>query len=444
MHEVQALTGLPWIIITVIKVVVIFFGLMIVVAMLTLMERKVSGFIQDRVGPNRVGPFGLLQPFADGLKNILKEETYPAHASRVFFVMAPMMAIGPAMITFAVIPFAAPLPTPWGLVDMIVADLPIGILYILAIVSLGIYGIVMAGWSSNNKYAFLGGMRAGAQMVSYEVALGLSLIPVFMLAGNVTLTQIVWTQQQEIGLWLALPLSLSFILFVISAFAETNRLPFDVAEAESELVSGYHTEYSSMKFSMFFIAEYANMVTASALMATLFLGGWDIPFWTGDDMRVIGPGVVMGAAPAWWKTLLTFMSFALKTLFFIFLFMWVRWTVPRFRYDQIMHLGWKVMLPTALAYVTLMGFAILVLDSLGVAYGFVFGLALTGVSLLATAAFLVVLDRDRVIGGTAPARPDGAAHRRARLPRGVTVYSGGESADADATDLTDEQEAGWR
>ncbi|HSJ08199.1 MAG TPA: NADH-quinone oxidoreductase subunit NuoH [Longimicrobiales bacterium] len=444
MHEVQALTGLPWIIITVIKVVVIFFGLMIVVAMLTLMERKVSGFIQDRIGPNRVGPFGLLQPFADGLKNILKEETYPARASRVFFVMAPMMSIGPAMITFAVIPFAAPLPTPWGLVDMIVADLPIGILYILAIVSLGIYGIVMAGWSSNNKYAFLGGMRAGAQMVSYEVALGLSLIPVFMLAGNVTLTQIVWTQQQELGLWLALPLSLSFILFVISAFAETNRLPFDVAEAESELVSGYHTEYSSMKFSMFFIAEYANMVTASALMATLFLGGWDIPFWTGDDMRVVGPGVVMGAAPAWWKTLLTFLSFALKTLFFIFLFMWVRWTVPRFRYDQIMHLGWKVMLPTALAYVTLMGFSILLLDSLGLTFGFVYGLALTGVSILATAAFLMVLDRDRVIGGTAPARPDGAARRRARLPQGVTVYPDGESADVDTDVVTDEQEAGWR
>jgi NADH-quinone oxidoreductase subunit H len=441
MHEVQALTGLPWIIVTVIKVVVIFFGVMIVVAMLTLMERKVSAFIQDRIGPNRVGPFGLLQPFADGLKNFLKEETYPAAASRVFFVLAPMMAIGPAMITFAVIPFAAPLPTPWGLVDMIVADLPIGILYILAIVSLGIYGIVMAGWSSNNKYAFLGGLRAGAQMVSYEVALGLSLIPVFMLAGNVTLTQIVWTQQQELGLWLVLPLSLSFILFVISAFAETNRLPFDVAEAESELVSGYHTEYSSMKFSMFFIAEYANMVTASALMATLFLGGWDIPFWTGDDMRVVAPGVVMGAEPAWWKTLLTFMSFAVKTLFFIFLFMWVRWTVPRFRYDQIMHLGWKVMLPTALAYVTLMGAAILALDSFGIPFGFVYGLILTGVSVLSTAIFLLVLDRDRVIGGTAPARPGSSPRRRATALQGVTVYPDEtESSTADAAT----QETGWR
>jgi NADH-quinone oxidoreductase subunit H len=292
MHEVQALEGWAVIIVAAIKVLAVFTVTMVCVALMTLMERKISAFMQDRLGPNRVGPFGLMQPLADGIKNVLKEETYPARASRVFFILAPMMAIGPALITFAVIPFAAPLPTPWGLVDMIVADLPIGILYILAITSLGVYGIVMAGWASNNKYSFLGALRAGAQMVSYEVGLGLSLIPVFMLAGNVTLTQIVWSQQQEIGLWYAFPLGLAFLFFVISAFAETNRLPFDVAEAESELVTGYHTEYSSMKFSMFPIAEYANMLTASALMATLFLGGWDIPFWTGDDMRVIAPGVV--------------------------------------------------------------------------------------------------------------------------------------------------------
>jgi NADH-quinone oxidoreductase subunit H len=440
MHEVQALSGLPWIIITTIKVVVIFFGLMIVVAMLTLMERKVSAFIQDRVGPNRVGPWGLIQPFADGLKNFLKEETYPAQASRFFFVLAPMMAIGPALVTFAVIPFAAPLPTPWGLVDMIIADLPIGILYILAIVSLGIYGIVMAGWSSNNKYAFLGGLRAGAQMVSYEVALGLSLIPVFFLAGNVTLTQIVWTQQQELGWWFAFPLGLSFMLFVISAFAETNRLPFDVAEAESELVSGYHTEYSSMKFSMFFIAEYANMVTASALMATLFLGGWDIPFFTFDDMRVVAPGVVMGAEPAWWKTILTFLSFATKTFIFIFLFMWVRWTVPRFRYDQIMHLGWKVMLPVALAYVTFMAAAILVLDTIGIPYGWLYGLILTVINLVPTAIFLWLVDRDRVISGTARASDESLRRRpRRRVPTGATVHPeeyAGSSAEKEG--------AGWQ
>jgi NADH-quinone oxidoreductase subunit H len=405
MHDAGALTGWSWLIISTIKVIAVFTAIMVTVALLTLMERKISAFMQDRLGPNRVGPFGLLQPLADGIKNLLKEETFPSKAAHVFFILAPLLSIIPALVTFAVIPFAAPLPTPWGLVDMIIADIPIGILYILAFTSLGVYGIVMAGWASNNKYSFLGGLRAGAQLVSYEVGLGLSLIPVFMLAGNVTLTQIVWTQQQELGLWLAFPLGLAFLFFVISAFAETNRLPFDVAEAESELVTGYHTEYSSMKFSMFPIAEYANMLTASALMATLFLGGWDIPFWTGDDMRVVAPGVVEGAEPAWWKTVLTLLSFVVKTMFFVFLFMWVRWTVPRFRYDQIMHLGWKVLLPGALAYVTLMGASILTLDSLGVPFGFVYGLILTGINAAATIIFLVVIDRDRVIAGTPPVRP---------------------------------------
>lgn len=415
-HEIGALSSLGLLIASIAKILAVFTTVMIVVALLTLAERKVSAWIQDRLGPNRVGPGGLLQPAADGVKNLLKEETNPVAASRVFFVLAPMLSITPALITFAVIPFAAPLPTPWGLVDMIVADLPIGILYVLAITSLGIYGIVMAGWASNNKYSFLGGLRAGAQMVSYEVALGLSLVPVFMLAGNVTLTQIVWTQQEELGLWLALPLGLAFLLFVISAFAETNRLPFDVAEAESELVTGYHTEYSSMKFSMFFIAEYANVLTASALMATLFLGGWDIPFWNGDDMRVVAPGVVEGAAPAVWKTLLTLLAFALKTLFFVFVFIWVRWTVPRFRYDQIMHLGWKVMLPSALAYVTLMAVSILVLDTIGLEFGLVYGLILTGVNLVATLVFLFIVDRDRIIGGSAP-----AARVASALPGGITM-----------------------
>jgi len=434
MHEVGALSGAAWIILTLVKIIAVFTVILVVVALLTLMERKVSAFMQDRLGPNRVGPSGLLQPAADGLKNILKEETYPAQASRVFFVLAPMLSIGPALITFGVIPFAAPLPTPWGLLDMIIADLPIGILYILAFASLGVYGIVMAGWSSNNKYSFLGGLRAAAQLVSYEVSLGLSLIPVFFLAGNVTLTQIVWSQQQELGLWYALPLGLSFMMFVIASFAETNRLPFDVAEAESELVTGYHTEYSSMKFSMFFIAEYSNVLTASALMATLFLGGWDIPFWNGDDMRIIAPGVVEGAAPHWIKTLLTLGAFATKTFCFIFLFMWVRWTVPRFRYDQIMHLGWKVLLPVALAYVTIMAAAILVLDTLGVPFGLAYGLILTAVNLVPTVIFLMLLDRDRVIAGTAPLKrrpgplPQGITATR-RPPAGVTGESQGQEAE---------------
>jgi NADH-quinone oxidoreductase subunit H len=399
MHDLGALSSTAFLLSSSIKITIVFTVIMVTVAMLTLMERKVSAWMQDRYGPNRVGPSGLLQPIADGIKNILKEETLPREASRIYFFLAPAISIVPALITFAVVPFASPLPTPWGLVNMVLADLPIGILYVLALTSLGVYGIVMAGWSSNNKYAFLGGLRASAQMVSYEVALGLSLIPVFMLAGNVTLTEIIW-KQQEMHLWYALPLGLAFFLFVVASFAETNRLPFDLAEAESELVTGYHTEYSSMKFSMFFIAEYSNLLTSSALMATIFLGGWDIPGWQGDNMHIVGDGIVRGALPAWWKTMLTLGAFATKTLFFIFLFMWVRWTVPRFRYDQVMHLGWKVMLPTALAFITVTGTAILLLDRAGVRYGFLYGVVLTAVNLVCLGTFMFILDRDRVMSGS--------------------------------------------
>jgi NADH-quinone oxidoreductase subunit H len=382
--------------------------MLVAVAYMTLAERRVSAFIQDRLGPNRVGPFGLLQPIADGIKNITKEETMPATANRFFFVLAPALSIVPALVTFAVVPFAAPLPTPWGVVDMVVADLPIGILYVLAFASLGVYGLFLAGWSSNNKYALLGGVRSSAQMVSYEVALGLSLIPVLILAGNVSLSEIVH-QQQSLGFWYVLPLSLSFVLFVISSFAETNRLPFDLPEAESELITGYHTEYSAMKFSMFFIAEYAHVLTASALMATLFLGGWSIPFWSGDEMFWSDGLLISGftptgepilANPTWWKSLLTFLSFAIKTGFFALVFIWVRWTLPRFRYDQVMHLGWKVMLPIALAYLMLVAATVLVLDQLGVE-GFWFGGALTLVSGAATAVFVFFIDRDRILRGAA-------------------------------------------
>jgi NADH-quinone oxidoreductase subunit H len=427
-HNVGALSWNAFLITSAIKIIVVFTFILVIVALLTLLERWLSAWIQDRLGPNRVGPNGLLQPAADGLKNIFKEETYPKEASRLYFILAPMIAIMPAVITFAVIPFAAPLPVPGvGLVEMILANVPIGILYILAFTSVGVYGIVLAGWSSNNKYAFLGGLRASAQMVSYEVSLGMSLIPVFMIAGNVTLPSIVWQQQQGLGIWFALPLGLAFFLFVVASFAETNRLPFDLPEAESELITGYHTEYSAMKFSMFFIAEYSNMLTASALMATLFLGGWDIPFYHGDDMLVVAPGVVMGGEPAVWKTIATFAMFALKTLFFIFTFMWVRWTVPRFRYDQVMHLGWKVMLPTALAYIVLTGTTILVLDHFGLTYaarvgGFpVYGLIMTVVNAVATVIFFTILDRDRVIGG-ATSKP-----RRQAVPRSVRVVTGSEA-----------------
>ena len=414
MHEIGALSDTAFVIASAIKVVVAFVVTLVVVALWTLAERRFSAFIQDRLGPNRVGPLGLLQPAADGLKNLLKEENLPGEASKFYFMLAPMLAIAPAFLLMAVIPWAAPLPTPWGLVDMIIADVPIGILFILAFSSLGVYGLFLAGWSSNNKYAFLGGLRASAQMVSYEVSLGMSLIPIFMLVGNVTLPGVVWTQQEGLGIWFAFPLGLAFFLFVISSFAETNRLPFDMPEAEAELVAGYHSEYSSMKFSMFMIAEYAHLLTQSALMATLFFGGWDIPFWQGDDMRVVAAGVVQGAEPAWWKTLLTFGAFGIKTLFFAFVFIWVRWTLPRFRYDQIMDLGWKAMLPTALAFIVVMATTILILDTLGLPYGLGYGLILTAVNLVCMALFLWVIDSDRVLAG-------GSSKREPRVPRNVNV-----------------------
>jgi NADH-quinone oxidoreductase subunit H len=409
--DFQPISGVAGLVAMFMKVGVIFTMVMVVVAYATLAERRVSAWIQDRRGPNRVGPFGLLQPLADGVKNILKEETLPATASRFFFVLAPILVLTPSLVTFAVIPIAAPLPTSWGVVDMIVADVPIGILYVLAFSSLAVYGVVLGGWASNNKYAFLGGLRASAQMVSYEVALGLSIIAVLMMTGNVTLTEMIW-QQQQLGMWFAFPLSLAFILFVIAAFAETNRLPFDMPEAESELVTGYHTEYSAMKFSAFMISEFGHMVTASALMATLFLGGWDLPgswddaFWyQGQLISGFAPdGTAVLAQPAVWKTLLTFLGFAAKTGFFLLLYIWVRWTLPRFRYDQVMALGWKVMLPTALAYVMLIGGTILVLDEMGVRYGFGYGLVLTAVSGAATLTFMFFIDRGRTITGAA-ARP---------------------------------------
>ncbi len=408
-YRIGELGDTAFLIVSAIRVLAVFTVLMVTVAMLTLLERKVSAWMQDRLGPNRVGPGGLLQPAADGVKNILKEETNPAEANRVFFTLAPMLSIIPALVTFAVIPFAAPLPTRFGIVPMVVADVPIGILFLLAFSSLGVYGIVLAGWASSNKYALLGGLRAGAQMISYEIALGLSLLGVFFLVGNVGLPEVVWAQQR-MHLWFALPLSVSFFFFWIASFAETNRLPFDLPEAESELVTGYHTEYSSMKFSMFFIAEYAHVLTVSALMATLFLGGWDIPGWQGDNMAVGPGGTVIGAEPAVWKTVLTLLAFGAKTFFFIMVFMLVRWTVPRFRYDQVMDLGWKIMLPTALAAIVITAGTILALDSAGVEYGLVYGLVLTAVNAVMLLAILWIMDRGHVLAGTGP-------HEQHRLSR---------------------------
>ncbi|HWC73180.1 MAG TPA: NADH-quinone oxidoreductase subunit NuoH [Gemmatimonadales bacterium] len=373
-----------------IKVFVVFNLIMVGVALITLLERRVCAWMQDRLGPNRVGPQGLLQPAADGLKNVLKEETSPAMADKTLFTLAPIISFVPALLTFGVIPFAAPLPTKWGVVPMVVADLPVGFLYILAISSLGVYGIVLAGWASNNKYALLGGLRASAQMISYEIALGMSTVAVLLLAGNVTLSRVI-AQQQHAHAWFIVPLTLAFVIFFVSALAETNRLPFDLPEAEGELIAGYHTEYSAMKFSMFYIAEYSNMVTASALMATLFFGGWDIPF---TDWDSTGDPTVL-------KTLITLAFFAVKTFCFIFAYIWIRWTLPRFRYDQLMALGWKVLLPLVLLYITILAVAIWFLRmQLEWDYGPAMAYTLGGLNLILLVALAWWLDRGRIVSGS--------------------------------------------
>jgi NADH-quinone oxidoreductase subunit H len=398
----QSMTA--FIVATIIKMLVFFTIYLVGVAMLTLLERKVSAWMQDRHGPNRVGK-GWLQPAADGLKNIMKEETYPGAAYKPLFVLAPAMAFIPALLAWAVIPFGSPWDSRWGRIDMALAPLPIGFLFILAVTSIGIYGIVIAGWSSNNKYSLLGGLRSSAQMVSYEISMGMATIPVLLLAGNVSLNEIVENQATFGPLsWHAATATLAWIIFLIAAFAETNRLPFDLPEAESELVAGYHSEYSAMKFSMFFIAEYANMVTASALMATLFFGGWDIPFTRWDNL----------APHTGLKTLLTTLLFFVKIMFFIFFYMWIRWTLPRFRYDQLMSLGWKIMLPTALAYIMVMAGSVLALQIAGFTpASWQFSAALFGLNVLVVIIVFFLLDRGRIVS-PAYSRLDSAHLERLR------------------------------
>jgi len=376
--------GMPFFLFTVLKMLVIFTVYMVGVAMLTLAERKISAWIQDRHGPNRVGK-GWLQPAADGLKNFMKEETMPAGVNKPLFILAPILSFIPALTAWCVIPFGAPVATRWGRVDLVVADLPVGFLFILAITSLGVYGIVLAGWSSNNKYALLGGLRSSAQMISYEISMGMSTIPVLLLAGNVSLNSII--NQQAWGGWNVINLTVAFFIFMVSAFAETNRLPFDLPEAESELIAGYHTEYSAMKFSLFFIAEYASMVTASALMATLFFGGWDVPF-TGHDN--IGPY-------SGWLSLLSVFIFLAKILLFLFVFMWIRWTLPRFRYDQLMSLGWKVMLPLALVYIVLIATVLLGLMAAGIGPGAYQVAILGSINVILIIVLFGMFDRGRII-----------------------------------------------
>ncbi|MBK9547582.1 MAG: NADH-quinone oxidoreductase subunit NuoH [Gemmatimonadetes bacterium] len=395
-----------FLLVSVVRMLVIFTVLLVGVALMTLMERKVAGWMQNRPGPNRVGPFGILQPAADGLKNFIKEETRPAGASGALFMMAPAFSFIPALMLLGVIPLAAPLPLHFditlpligratfdGPMTISIADVPIGFLFVLAISSLGVYGVALAGWASNSKYSLLGGLRASAQMISYEVAMGLSLIPLLLMTGNVSFSEII--AKQQAGLWFVGPLFISFFVFLIAGFAETNRLPFDLPEAESELVAGYHSEYSAMKFSMFMIAEFAHIVTISAMLTTLFFGGWDIPFTTWDQQGGLA------------QTLVTHLFFFGKMFFWIFFVMWIRWTLPRFRYDQLMSLGWKVLLPLALAYILVTAGAIWGLDrGLGWTTPRAQAFGLLGLNVVLGWLLIFVLDRGRIVRGVStPIRP---------------------------------------
>jgi len=308
-------------------------------------ERRVSALIQDRLGPNRVGPAGLLQPIADAGKFLLKEQFTPAHVNKLYYWLAPCLAMVPPVITIAVVPFGSTL---FG-VPMVIADINVGILFVFAIASLGVYGIVLGGWASNSKYPFLGGVRSSSQMISYELSLGLAVIPIFLLVGNLRLTSVVQYQIEHgwliapfagdwtnLGKWLlAIPMFISFLVFMIAVLAETNRLPFDLPEAEQELAGGYHTEYASMKFGLFFLGEYIAMITGSGIITTLFLGGWHFP------------GIPDGSH-GWIFGLINIAVFFAKVAALIFLFMWVRWTLPRFRWDQLMRLGWLFFFEIAL------------------------------------------------------------------------------------------------
>lgn len=323
-----------------VKALIISQIVLVLAALEVYIERRVAAFIQNRIGPNRVGPFGLLQPFADVVKLFMKEDIIPAAAHKNFHRLAPTLALIIAFSVYAVMPFGDYVNIMGHQVKLgILPDSNIGLLYVLAMTSVGVYGITLAGWSSNSKYSLLGGLRASAQMISYELSMGLSLVGIIMLTQTLSLDGMVKHQAGWFWNWHLFSQPLGFIIFLVSSFAETNRTPFDLPEAEPELVGGFNTEYSGMKFGMFFLAEYANMATASGLISLFYFGGYNLPF--PQEMLGLEAGSVALA-------LAQFGIFALKVLFFIFFFVWVRWTVPRFRYDQLMSLGWKVMLPLAI------------------------------------------------------------------------------------------------
>ena len=333
--------GTTDIIVKLILIVVIFLISLVVAMYSTYAERKIAAFFQDRLGPSRAGPFGILQPVADGTKMFLKEEIIPANSSKFLFIVGPSLAIMTACIGSAVIPWGQTLKIGTYVLDLQVTDINVGILYIFGVVSLGVYGVMIGGWASNNKYSLLGAIRAASQNISYEIAMGLSIIALLMTTGTLSLKEI--AAQQHGWHWNVVYQPLGFLIFIICAFAETNRSPFDLPECETELVGGYHTEYSSMKLGFYLFAEYINMFISSAVMATIYFGGYNFPF-----MYSLG-------LSSNWVTILGVIALFAKIFFFIFFFMWVRWTIPRFRYDQLMDLGWKTLIPLAIANIVITG-----------------------------------------------------------------------------------------
>ncbi len=326
-------------------ITVVVMGSLVIAMYTTFAERKVAAILQDRRGPNRAGPFGLLQPLADGLKLFFKEEIIPNFSSKTLFVLGPGLAMLTAIMTSAVIPWGDKVHFFGRDISLQIADINIGILYVFGVVSLGVYGIMIGAWASNNKFSLLGGLRAASQIISYELAMGISLIGLLMVTGTLSLKEMVL--QQQAGHWNVINQPLGFFIFLICAFAECNRTPFDLPEAENELIGGYHTEYSSMKLGFYLFSEYINMFISSAVMACLFFGGYDMPFvneanFSPNIAALIGIAALMG-----------------KIVFFLFVFMWVRWTIPRFRYDQLMHLGWRILIPLALFNMLVTGGVIL-------------------------------------------------------------------------------------
>jgi NADH-quinone oxidoreductase subunit H len=346
------LLALDWVLLTEkLLLIVVIVSVSLVIAMYeTYAERKIAAYIQDRIGPDRAGPFGILQPLADGLKLFMKEEIIPNTSNKLLFILGPCLAMLTAMMTSAVIPWGGSLHMFGRIISLQVADINIGILYIFGVVSLGVYGIMIGGWASNNKFSLIAALRGASQMISYELAMGLSLIALLMLTGSLSMKTIV-QQQMDDGVWNVFYQPLGFLIFIVCAFAECNRTPFDMAEAENELNFGYHQEYSSMKLGFYLFAEYINMFISSAVMATLFFGGYDIPFFNeAAHMQTWGANIV---------AILGTVALILKIGFFIFLFMWVRWTIPRFRYDQLMNLGWKSLIPLSLINMVITGGVIL-------------------------------------------------------------------------------------